>query len=45
MSKSILPTFSSESFMVSDCMYTCLIHFEFFFYMVLENVLISLFYI
>ena len=44
MSKSVLPVFSSRGFMVSVLTFRSLIHFEFLIYMVLENVLISFFY-
>ena len=42
MSSSVLPMFSSKSFMVSGLTFRSLIHFEFIF--VLGNVLISFFY-
>ena len=45
MSKSVLPMFSSRSFMVSSLTFRSLIHCDFILYMVLENVLISFFYI
>ena len=41
---SVLPMFSSRSFMVSGLAFRYLIHFEFIFYVVLENILISFFY-
>ena len=44
MSKSVLPMFSFRSFIVSGLTFRCLIHFEFFVCMVLENVLISFSY-
>ena len=44
MSKGVLPVFTSRSFIVSGLMFKSLIHFEFIFCMVLENVLISFFY-
>ena len=44
MSNSVLPIFSSRSFMVSSLAFKSLIYFEFIFYMVWENVLISFFY-
>ena len=44
ISKSILPMFSSRSFIVSSLMFRSLNHFEFFLYTMLENVLISFFY-
>ena len=43
MSKSVLPMFSSKSFIVSSFTFKSLIHFEFIF-MMLNNVLISSFY-
>ena len=45
MSKSILPMFSSRSFIVSGFMFRSLIHLEFIFVYVVRNVLISFFYI
>ena len=47
MSKSVLPMFFSRSFIVPSLTFMFLIHFEvfFFLYMVLENVIISFFYI
>ena len=44
MSESVLPVFSSESFIVSSLTFGSLIHFEFIFCMVLGSVLISFFY-
>ena len=44
MSKRVFCLFSSRSFMVSSHMFRSLIHFEFIFYVMLENVLISFFY-
>ena len=44
MSKSVLPMFSSRSFIVSGLTFRYLIHFEFILYIVLESVLISFFY-
>ena len=44
MSNSVLPRFSSEGFIESGFTFQSLIHFEFIFCMVLENVLNSLFY-
>ena len=45
MSKSVLPMFSSRSFIVSGLTFRSLIHFEFIFVcMVLEIVLVSFFY-
>ena len=44
MSESVLPMFSSRSFIVSDLMFRSLIHFEFTFGMVLESALVSFFY-
>ena len=44
MSNSVLPRFSSEGFIESGFTFRSLIHFEFIFCMVLENVLNSLFY-
>ena len=41
MSKSVLPMFSSKSFIVSGLTFKTLIHFAF---MVLGNVLVSFFY-
>ena len=43
-SDSVLPIFSSKSFMVSSFIFRSLINFEFIFCMVLENILISFFY-
>ena len=43
MSKSVLPMFSSRSLMVSGLIFRNLVHFEFIFDVVLENVLIALF--
>ena len=43
MSKSVLPMFSSASFMVSSLTFRSLIHFELIFDVVWENVLISFF--
>ena len=45
MSKSVLPVFSSKSFIVSGLIFRSLIHFEFILCMVLRSVLISFFYI
>ena len=45
MSKSVLPTWSSRSFIVSCLTFQSLIHFEFIFYVLLENVLIWFFYV
>ena len=45
MSKSVLPKFSFKSFIVSRLMFKSLIHFGLFLHIVLENVLISFFYI
>ena len=45
MSKSVLPMFSSKSFIVSGLTFRSLIHFEFILCMVLGSVLISFFYI
>ena len=45
MSKSVLPVFSSKSFIVSSLKFRSLIRFDLFLCMVLENVLISLFYL
>ena len=42
--KSILPMFSSRSFIVSGLTFRSLNHFEFIFCMVLESVLVSFFY-
>ena len=39
MSESVLPMFSSRSFIVSGLTFRCLIHFESIFCMVLESVL------
>ena len=44
MSKSVLPMFSSSSFIVSHLAFRSLIYFEFTFFMVLEYVLILFFY-
>ena len=44
MSESVLPMFSSRSFIVSGLTFRCLIHFESIFCMVLESVLVSFFY-
>ena len=44
MSLSVLPMFSSKSFMVSGLIFRSLIHFEFILCMVLGSVLISFFY-
>ena len=44
MSLSVLPMFSSKSFIVSGLTFRSLIHFEFFLCMVLGSVLISFFY-
>ena len=44
MSKSVLPVFSSRIFMVLGLTFRSLIHFESFFSMIWENVLISFFY-
>ena len=45
MSESVLPMFSSRSFIVSGLTFRSLIHFEFFCVcMVLESVLVSFFY-
>ena len=44
MSESVLPMFSSRSFIVSGLTFRSLIHFEFIFVMVLESVLVSFFY-
>ena len=44
MSKSVLPMFSSKSFIVSSLTFRSRIHFEFIFGMVLGSVLISFFY-
>ena len=44
-SKTVLPMFSSRSFTVSGLAFVSLIHFlSLFLYMILENVLISFFY-
>ena len=45
MAKSVLPMFSSRSLMVSGLTFRNLVHFEFIFDVVLENVLIALFYL
>ena len=42
--ESVLPTFSSRSFIVSGLMLRSLIHFEFILCMVLESVPVSFFY-
>ena len=44
MSESVLPMFSSKSFIVSGLTFRSLIHFEFIFVMVLGSVLVSFFY-
>ena len=44
MSESVLPMFSSRSFITSGLMFRSLIHFEFTFVMVLESDLVSFFY-
>ena len=44
MSKSVFPMISSNRFIVSGLTFRSLIHFELFLCMVLENVLISVFY-
>ena len=44
MSKSVLPMFSSKSFIVSGLTFRSLIHFGLFLCMVLGSVLISFFY-
>ena len=44
MSESVLPMFSSRSFIVSGLTFRSLIHFEFIFCVVLESVLVSFFY-
>ena len=44
LSESILPMFSSRNCIVSSLIFRFLIYFEFIFCMVLENVLISFFY-
>ena len=44
MSESVLPMFSSRSFIVSGLTFRSLIHFEFTFVYVLESVLVSFFY-
>ena len=44
MSKSILPMFSSRSFMVFSLKFNSSTHFELFLFMVLENILILFFY-
>ena len=43
MSESVLPIFSSRSFIVSGLVFTSLIHFQFILCMVLESVLVSFF--
>ena len=45
MSKSVLPMFSSKSFIFFGLIFRSLIHFELFLCMVLQNVLISFFYV
>ena len=45
MSKSVLPVLSSRSFMASCLTCRCLSHFEFIFYVVWGNVLISVFHL
>ena len=45
MAKSVLPMFSSRSLMVSGLIFRNLVHFEFIFDVVLENVLTALFYL
>ena len=42
--ESVLPMFSSRSFIVSGLTFRSLIHFEFIFVHVLESVLVSFFY-
>ena len=44
MSESVLPVFSSRSFIVSDLTFRSLIHFEFMFVYGVESVLVSFFY-
>ena len=44
MSLSVLPMFSSKSFMVSGLIFRSLIHFEFILCMVLGSVLVSFLY-
>ena len=44
MSESVLPMFSSRSFIVSGLTFRSLIHLNFFLCMVLESVLVSFFY-
>ena len=44
MSESVLPMFSSRSFIVSDLTFRSLVHFEFIFGMMLKNALISFFF-
>ena len=44
MSKSVLPMFSSSSFIVAGLTFRSLIHFDFILCMVLESVLVSFFY-
>ena len=44
MSKSVLPLFSSKSFIVSSLIFISLIHFSSFLCMMLKNVLISFFF-
>ena len=44
MSESVLPVFSSRSFIVSDVTFRSLIHFEFMFVYGVESVLVSFFY-
>ena len=45
MSRSVLPVFSSRSFMASGFMFRSLIHFEFIDVVVSENVVISFSYV
>ena len=44
MSESVLPMFSSRSFIVSGLMFRSLIHFEFIFVYSVKSVLVSFFY-
>ena len=44
MSESVLPMFSSRSFIVSGLTFISLIHFEFIFVYGVESVLVSFFY-
>ena len=44
MSESVLPMFSSRSFIVSGLTFRSLIHFEFIFVYSVESVLFSFFY-